>query len=111
MQIGHKGPRHSSVQVRVQPTDLLLHNSQESLQGQFNSSIETRRHAKQEHSGRSSSSDLSVPETLGGPHAADLVEALVQISRCGWIECSLEIEDTEDEQAEKGGRVVCGSAF
>ena len=45
--------------LQVQPTDLLLHNSRQSLRGQFNSSIETLRHAKQERSGHGSTSDRS----------------------------------------------------
>jgi hypothetical protein len=48
-------PSPSSVLRKVQPIDQVPHNSQQSRQGQFNSSIEMLRHAKQERTGRSSS--------------------------------------------------------
>jgi len=55
MKTGHKEPRPSALH-RARSTGPLLHSSQQSLQEQFNSLIETLKRAKQEHNGRSSSS-------------------------------------------------------
>jgi hypothetical protein len=74
MQTGHKGHRPSSVPVRAQPTDLVLHNSQESLPGQFNSSIETHRHDKQVRSGPSNFNDSKAEAVRGVLEGADAVD-------------------------------------
>ena len=52
-----KGPKHSSVQLRVPQADPVHRNSQQSPQGQFSSSIATPRHAKQELSGHGSTNN------------------------------------------------------
>jgi len=59
MQPGHKESRPNSVLAKAQPTDLPLRNSRQSLRGQFNSWIETLRHAKPERSGHGSTSNRS----------------------------------------------------
>ena len=77
MQANDKGPRRSCVPLRALRTDLARHDSLQSLQGHFSSSIETPRHAKKERNGRKSTRNRGAQvgrEVLEGARAVDLSE-------------------------------------
>jgi hypothetical protein len=58
---GHKRSRPNSGRLKAPLTDPQLHNSRQSLQGQFNNLIETHSHGKQERSGHDSTNNRAVP--------------------------------------------------
>ena len=75
MRPGHKRSRPNSVLLKAPLTDLQLHNSRQSLQGQFNSLIEPLRHGKQERSGHDSTNNRAVPIGKGAKDVHGVLEA------------------------------------